>query len=112
MALHRGQGGARHWGRRLDGSNSVGRSPHLAPRRLVMPRPRRVRAARRATEHLRQGATGARRPELADLRDACRIDEIFDQVRPDVVFHAAALKHLSLLEKYPQEAWKRTWWGP
>ncbi len=44
--------------------------------------------------------------ELADLRDAERIDEVFDQVRPEIVFHAAALKHLSLLESYPEEAWK------
>lgn len=44
--------------------------------------------------------------ELADIRDTDRVQEIFDQVRPDIVFHAAALKHLSLLEMYPQEAWK------
>lgn len=44
--------------------------------------------------------------ELADLRDAERIDEVLDEVRPDLVFHAAALKHLSLLESYPREAWK------
>jgi FlaA1/EpsC-like NDP-sugar epimerase len=44
--------------------------------------------------------------ELADIRDAARVDEVFDRVRPDVVFHAAALKHLSLLERNPQEAWK------
>ncbi len=44
--------------------------------------------------------------ELADLRDAERIDEIFEQVRPDLIFHAAALKHLALLESCPQEAWK------
>lgn len=44
--------------------------------------------------------------ELADIRDTARMDEVFDAVKPDVVFHAAALKHLSLLEMYPQEAWK------
>ena len=30
----------------------------------------------------------------------------FETARPDVVFHAAALKHLTLLERFPQEAWK------
>ena len=43
---------------------------------------------------------------LADLRDAQRIDEIFAEWQPDVVFHAAALKHLTLLERNPLEAWK------
>ena len=43
---------------------------------------------------------------LADLRDAERIDEVFATMRPDVVFHAAALKHLPLLELHPEEAWK------
>ena len=43
---------------------------------------------------------------LADIRDLQRIQDVFEEVRPDVVFHAAALKHLSLLERYPEEAWK------
>jgi FlaA1/EpsC-like NDP-sugar epimerase len=43
---------------------------------------------------------------LADIRDAARVDTIFEQRRPEVVFHAAALKHLPLLEQYPDEAFK------
>lgn len=43
---------------------------------------------------------------LADIRDADRMLEVFEHVRPDVVFHAAALKHLPLLERFPEEAWK------
>ena len=43
---------------------------------------------------------------LADIRDADRIEEIFRSCQPDVVFHAAALKHLPLLEMYPSEGWK------
>ncbi len=43
---------------------------------------------------------------LADLRDAATIDHIFDTRRPEVVFHAAALKHLPLLERYPSEAYQ------
>ena len=35
-----------------------------------------------------------------------RIDEVFAIHRPEVVFHAAALKHLPLLEMHPDEAWK------
>jgi len=43
---------------------------------------------------------------LADIRDLERLHEVFGQHQPDIVFHAAALKHLPLLERYPQEAWK------
>jgi FlaA1/EpsC-like NDP-sugar epimerase len=41
---------------------------------------------------------------LADIRDARRVREVFDRFRPQIVFHAAALKHLPLLERYPAEA--------
>jgi len=43
---------------------------------------------------------------LADIRDRHVLEEIFLERRPDVVFHAAALKHLPLLEQYPEEAYK------
>ena len=43
---------------------------------------------------------------LADIRDRDRVYEVFRQYRPDVVFHAAALKHLTLLENHPLEGWK------
>lgn len=43
---------------------------------------------------------------LCDLRDAAAIARVFTDRRPDVVFHAAALKHLPMLEQYPDEAWK------
>ncbi len=43
---------------------------------------------------------------LADIRDPARLQEIFTEHQPQVVFHAAALKHLPLLERYPKEAWK------
>jgi FlaA1/EpsC-like NDP-sugar epimerase len=41
---------------------------------------------------------------LADIRDPRRIREVFERFRPQIVFHAAALKHLPLLERYPGEA--------
>jgi FlaA1/EpsC-like NDP-sugar epimerase len=43
---------------------------------------------------------------LADIRDAEALTGIFLRQRPEVVFHAAALKHLPMLEQYPDEAWK------
>ncbi|NOX28674.1 MAG: polysaccharide biosynthesis protein, partial [Actinobacteria bacterium] len=41
---------------------------------------------------------------LADIREPSRLREVFESTKPDVVFHAAALKHLPLLERYPSEA--------
>ncbi|MEN9504744.1 MAG: hypothetical protein RI958_670 [Actinomycetota bacterium] len=43
---------------------------------------------------------------LADIRDHQRIAEVFLEHQPQVVFHAAALKHLTMLERQPSEAWK------
>jgi FlaA1/EpsC-like NDP-sugar epimerase len=43
---------------------------------------------------------------LADLRDTERIRRIFAERRPEIVFHAAALKHLTLLQRHPGEAVK------
>jgi FlaA1/EpsC-like NDP-sugar epimerase len=41
---------------------------------------------------------------LGDIRDPARMEDVIATSRPDVVFHAAALKHLPLLEAYPGEA--------
>ncbi|MGD9606317.1 MAG: polysaccharide biosynthesis protein [Leucobacter sp.] len=43
---------------------------------------------------------------LNDIRDAEALMRIFEERRPEVVFHTAALKHLPMLEQYPDEAWK------
>lgn len=41
---------------------------------------------------------------LTDIRDRDRLQSVFERVRPDVVFHAAAHKHVPLLEADPVEA--------
>lgn len=43
---------------------------------------------------------------LSDIRDTDEVARIFERFRPETVFHAAALKHLPMLEKFPGEAWK------
>jgi dTDP-glucose 4,6-dehydratase len=43
---------------------------------------------------------------LADIRDRDWIRKIMKSIKPDIVFHAAALKHLPLLERYPDEGHK------
>ncbi|HEX7779894.1 MAG TPA: nucleoside-diphosphate sugar epimerase/dehydratase [Vicinamibacterales bacterium] len=44
------------------------------------------------------------RSVIADIRDGSRIRELFTEVRPAVVFHAAAHKHVPLMEANPEEA--------
>ncbi|MBY0431502.1 MAG: polysaccharide biosynthesis protein, partial [Rhodospirillales bacterium] len=52
---------------------------------------------------------GERWPELAhaalvmDVRDRARLDEVMDAHRPELVFHAAALKHVPIVENNPVE---------
>ena len=48
---------------------------------------------------------------VCDIRDRDRVRSVFDEHQPEVVFHAAALKHLPLLEMHPAEALKTNVWG-
>lgn len=51
------------------------------------------------------------RVEIATIRDKRRIYQIFEQYHPDVVFHAAAHKHVPLMEECPDEAIKNNIFG-
>lgn len=48
---------------------------------------------------------------VADIRDLDRMREVFAEHLPEVVFHAAALKHMPLLEMHPSEGVKTNIWG-
>lgn len=48
---------------------------------------------------------------LANIRDADVVDRVFLEHQPQVVFHAAALKHQPLLERFPEEALKTNVYG-
>ena len=43
-------------------------------------------------------------PVIADVRDRERMEQIFSEMRPDVIYHAGAYKHVPLMESYPNEA--------
>ena len=51
------------------------------------------------------------RVEICSIRDKRRIYQIFDRYHPDVVFHAAAHKHVPLMEDCPDEAIKNNVFG-
>ncbi|MEY4845376.1 MAG: hypothetical protein RL312_1657, partial [Pseudomonadota bacterium] len=44
-----------------------------------------------------------RRAVLADVRDEARIRRLFEDIKPELVFHAAALKHVPMVENDPLE---------
>ena len=48
---------------------------------------------------------------IASIRDVKRIDEIFNEYKPNLVFHAAAHKHVPLMENSPIEAIKNNVFG-
>lgn len=48
---------------------------------------------------------------IASVRDKNKLDSIFDRYRPDIVFHAAAHKHVPLMEENPGEAVKNNIFG-
>ena len=48
---------------------------------------------------------------VASVRDKKRLDEVFDQYKPYLVFHAAAHKHVPLMETSPLEAIKNNVFG-
>lgn len=50
-------------------------------------------------------------PLIKDIRDWHGVAGVFDTYRPDVVYHAAAHKHVPLMEYNPEEAIKNNCWG-
>lgn len=60
---------------------------------------------------LKYGAALDLRVEIASVRDKERIYSIFETLRPEIVFHAAAHKHVPLMENNPAEAIKNNVFG-
>jgi FlaA1/EpsC-like NDP-sugar epimerase len=50
-------------------------------------------------------------PIIADVTDEARMRRVFNEYKPTICFHAAAHKHVPLMEMYPQEAVKNNVWG-
>ena len=58
-----------------------------------------------AAASLRSAFPGANiQTVIADIRDRERLAQVFARLKPDVVFHAAAHKHVPLMEENPEEA--------
>lgn len=46
----------------------------------------------------------AHKPTIADVTRPDRMRQVFQELKPDVVFHVAAYKHVPLMEEFPREA--------
>jgi len=53
-----------------------------------------------------RGAASEVFPVMADIRDRAKIESVFADFRPEIILHAAAYKHVPVLESYPEEAVK------
>ena len=49
--------------------------------------------------------------EIASVRDLDKLDMLFDKYKPEILFHAAAHKHVPLMENNPEEAIKNNIFG-
>ena len=88
------------------GSELVRQISRFSPKRLIMVD--RDESALHAVQLSLDGQARleSRDLQVADIRDRQRMFEVFDEVEPAVVFHAAALKHVPLLELHPSEGFK------
>ena len=55
---------------------------------------------------IRRGFGGIIKPLIADITDRQRMEQIFERFHPEFVFHAAAHKHVPMMESQPAEAIK------
>ena len=62
-------------------------------------------------ELVEQGHNNAILPLIADVLDLHRVESIFKRYKPDLVFHAAAHKHVSLMECQPAETFRNNTLG-
>ena len=53
-----------------------------------------------------RGAASEVFPVMADIRDRAKMESVFAEFRPEIILHAAAYKHVPVLESYPEEAVK------
>jgi FlaA1/EpsC-like NDP-sugar epimerase len=75
-----------------------------APRSLILIDRSEVQLFQIEQELIERGARGVIVPLVADIADPARIREIFQRHRPAAVFHAAAHKHVPMMENQPGEA--------
>jgi FlaA1/EpsC-like NDP-sugar epimerase len=84
--------------------SEIVRQVAIASPKLVLMVERGENALYEIDREMRQRGTGAElKPLMIDVNDERRMREIFELYRPDIVLHAAAYKHVPMVEMNPQE---------
>ena len=85
------------------GGELVRQVADLGPARLVLVDSSEFNLYSIDMEAHERAASLPRRAVLADIRDRARIEALIAEERPELVFHAAALKHVPMVEAHPLE---------
>lgn len=88
------------------GSEICRQVAYCAPARLLLVEQCEVLMFQIEQDLVTRGFNDCIVPIIADIVDTQRLEEVFEKYRPDVVFHAAAHKHVPLMERQPGEAIK------
>ncbi len=83
----------------------------FSPKSLLWSSARRAASSRSNRNYGRLGHGAITIAVVADILDRNRMTAIFDRFRPEVVFHAAAHKHVPLMESQPGEAFRNNTFG-
>jgi FlaA1/EpsC-like NDP-sugar epimerase len=86
------------------GSEIVRQVAQLNPSQLIMLGRGENRIFQIDREMQERRGTACSVPVIGDMRDEARMTWLFDTYRPDIIFHAAAHKHVPLMEQNPEEA--------
>ena len=81
------------------------------PERLLLIEQSEVAIFQIEQELIERGFTGIIQPLVADILDSARMRYIMNRFRPAVIFHAAAHKHVPMMESQPSEAVKNNTFG-
>jgi len=93
------------------GSEMCRQVGHFKPKTLIMIEQAENPLFHIEREMLRDFGDIDLRAHICDIADKDRVEHIFDQYRPDVVIHAAAHKHVPLMQTDPGEAIKNNVMG-
>lgn len=78
----------------------------VGPRQLLLLERSESQLFQIEQELLNYGGQGLIVPLVVDIADSHRVRQVFEKYRPNVVFHAAAHKHVPMMESQPMEAIK------